>query len=223
MGDRMSSRDTAARMLDLATLGLPATQREWGRAMRTELSAIEGARDRRRFAASIARMTAFTSVGGQVVVAVLIGLLVAVLTVLTSRHQLSDPSAIGVVTTTVPVPALFLALFALAAAALARSFVVGVRAGLIGGVVCLIAVSGVLAFESVVWIDQRGIFPLDADPPRTRIGQTEAALDIFITGMWIGHAAFWLFVVIAAAGIGAGIARILAPQARTAKRVRRTP
>lgn len=214
MGDRMSSRDAAARMLDLATLGLPTAQHEWGRAMRAELSAIESTRDRRRFAASIARMTAFTSVGGQIFVAVLIGLLVAVLTLLTSRHQLGDPSAIGVVTTTVPIPALFLALFTLTAAVLARSFVVGVRAGLIGSVTCLIAVSGVLAVESVLWMDQRGIFPLDADPPRTRVGQGEAALDIFITGMWIGHAIIWLSAVIVAAGLGAGIVRMLAPQRR---------
>lgn len=218
----MSRRDTAARMLDLATLGLPTTQQEWGRAMRAELSAIESIRDRRRFAASIARVTAFTSVGGQIVVAALIGLLVAVLTLLTSRHQLGDPSAVGVVTTTVPIPALLLAMFALAAAALARSWTVGVRAGLIGVVVCLIAVSGALAFESMAWMDQRGVFPLDADPPRTRIGQTEAALDIFITGMWIGHVAFWLSAVIVAAGIGTSIARALSLPALTAENARRT-
>lgn len=87
---------------------------------------------------------------------------------------------------------------------------------------CLIAVSGVLAFESMAWMDQRGVFPLDADPPRTRIGQTEAALDIFITGMWIGHVAFWLFAVVVAAGAGTGIARALSLPALTAENVRRT-
>ncbi|WP_156820976.1 hypothetical protein [Microlunatus phosphovorus] len=218
----MSSRDAAARMLDLATLGLPTSQHEWGRAMRAELSAIENTRDRRRFATSVARVTVFTSVGGQLVVAVLIGLLVAVLTLLTSRHQLGDPSAVGVVTTTVPIPALFLPTFAMAAAALARSYTVGVRAGLIGGVVCLIAVSGVLAFEGMVWIGQRGIFPLDADPPRTSIGPSEAALDIFITGMWIGHLIIWLSAIVVAAGVGVGIARMASPQTLTAEKARRT-
>ena len=66
------------------------------------------------------------------------------------------------------------------------------------------------------------VFPLDADPPRTRIGQTEAALDIFITGMWIGHVAFWLFAVVVAAGVGTGIARALSLPALTAENVRRT-
>ncbi len=212
----MSGRDAAARVLDFATLGLPASQREWGRAMRAELSAIENTGERRRFAAGGLRVTALTSVGGQLVVAALIGILVAALTMLTSRHQLGDPSAVGVVTTTVPIPALLLAMLALAAAALARSFAVGARAGLIGGVACLIAVSTVLAFEGAAWMELRGRFPLDADPPLARVGQAEVALDIFVTGMWIGHAILWLIAIVLAAGLGAGLARLHSSQVRTA-------
>ena len=79
-----------------------------------------------------------------------------------------------------------------------------------------------LAFEGMVWIGRRGIFPLDADPPRTSIGPSEAALDIFITGMWIGHVIIWLSAIVVAAGVGAGIARMASPRTLTAEKARRT-
>ena len=94
---------------------------------------------------------------------------------------------------TVPVPAVPLFVVAFLAARMARSFRFGLMTGLLGpGWPASPPCSAVLALEGPVWMARHGIFMLDADPPRHAVGSADVVLDLFSTGMWIGHVVFWL-------------------------------
>lgn len=129
---------------------------------------------------------------------VLVGAVVAV----TSRLQLPDAGP-GVLAVTVPVPALVLLLVAWASAGLTASFRTGLLTGLLALAASFAALVVVLAVEGPVWMDRHGVFMLDGDPPRGPVSTTAVVLDIFSTGMWIGHLLVWASAVLIGAALGA--------------------
>jgi hypothetical protein len=196
------ARDSAERLLDIATAGLPVRWAEWGAAMRAELVAIDDVGARRRFALSAASAAIGRGYGTSLALASAAAVFVAGAAVTASRVQLNDAGP-GVLAVTVPVPALPLFAIALLAARMARSFRFGLLTGLLGMVTSLAAVFAVLAIEGPVWMAREGVFMLDADPPRRAVGSAEIVLDLFSTGMWVGHLVFWLPWVLIGAALGA--------------------
>ncbi|HEY5979870.1 MAG TPA: hypothetical protein VIT41_09560 [Microlunatus sp.] len=196
------TRDGSERLLAVATTGLPARRAEWGAAMRAELAAIDDVGARRRFARSAAAVALGRGYGVCLVLASAAALFVAGATLTASRVQLHDGGP-GVLAVTVPVPAVPLLVIAFLAARMARSFGFGLVAGVLGLLASLAAVFGVLALEGPVWMARYGVFMLDADPPRHAVGSAEIVLDLFSTGMWIGHVAFWLPWLLIGAALGA--------------------
>lgn len=135
-------------------------------------------------------------------VAIVVAVVVAGVTLVASRAQL-DGGGPGVMVVTVPVPAAILFLVSLVFAATARSLRVGVRMGFIAMLASFAAVFATVALESLSWMDQRGIFALDADPPSQPVGAIDVVLDFFTTGLWIGHLALWLPCLVVGAVLGA--------------------
>ena len=86
----MSARDGAERLLDLATMRLPAYRAEWGQAMLSELASIDNADARRQFARSAARAAFGRGLGMTIGFGLGAGLLVAALVLVASRLQLAD-------------------------------------------------------------------------------------------------------------------------------------
>jgi hypothetical protein len=147
-------------------------------------------------------------------VAIAVAAVVAGITLAASREQLAGGGP-GVMVVTVPVPAAILLFVSLVCAAQARSFRVGVRTGFIAVVSSFAAVFAVVALEGLVWMDKRGVFALDADPPSQPVGAMDVVLDFFTTGLWIGHLALWLPCVVIGAALGARVgARIGPPRAQ---------
>lgn len=207
----MTRRDGAERLLSYATSGLPSSRTLWGDAMRAELAWIEDPRERRAFARS-ASLAAFAHGHGiRIAGALIVGTLVAVIAVITSRLQLEGAQP-GLLSVTVPVPALLLFLAAFGSAALARSFRVGLETGALAFLASFAAVVGVLAVEGQVWMDRHGVFILDGDPPKNPVGATDVILDVFTTGMWIGHVVFWAPWIVLGATLGA---RVIARKSST--------
>lgn len=103
------------------------------------------------------------------------------------------------------VPALLILLAAVASAALLRSFLAGAMTGLIAFAVGYLALFVVLAVEGPVWMQERGVFPLDGDPPRGVVGTVDIAMNLFSSGMWVGHLVPWILAAVAGAAIGAGL------------------
>ncbi len=106
---------------------------------------------------------------------------------------------------TIPLPAMVVLLVSLTSAFSSRSF----RAGLVDGARTLaasfVAVAAVVAIEGLVWMQARGVFILDGDPPPHTVGPLDVVLDLFSTGIWLGHLAFWLPWVFIGAGIGGAL------------------
>ena len=103
---------------------------------------------------------------------------------------------------TVPVPAILLFVVALVTARTARSARFGLQTGALALAGAFIAVSTVVALEGLVWMNRHGVFVLDGDPPRHAVGTTEVILDLFTTGMWLGHLIFWLPWLFIGAALG---------------------
>ena len=196
------ARDGAERLLAIATWSLPDHRSEWGAAMRAELASIQDPKARGRFARSAARATFRFRLGLSVGLGMVSAVLVAAAALLASRLQLANDGP-GVLDVTVPVPALILLLVALVSAGLTGSFWIGVRTGAFALVTSFVALFAVLAVEGLVWMDRRGVFLLDADPPRGVIRTEDVVLDIFSTGMWIGHAILWVLGILIGAALGA--------------------
>jgi hypothetical protein len=172
------------------TAGLPPRRAAWGAAMRAELAAIDDPDERRRFARSAAAAAFVHGFGLRLAFALGAGVVVAAVTLVASRIQLDDggPGVLGV---TVLVPPLLLFAVALISARATRSFRFGLETGYLAMAVAFLAVSSVLAVEGLVWMDRQGVFMLDGDPPRQVVGDVDVMLDLFTTGMWIGHVLFW--------------------------------
>jgi len=56
-------------------------------------------------------------------------------------------------------------------------------------------------------MDRHGVFLLDGDPPRGGADTSDIVLDIFTTGMWVGHVIFWVPGVLIGAALGDAIGR----------------
>jgi hypothetical protein len=197
-------RDLAERLLALATAGLPPRRAEWGAAMRAELAAIDDAEARRRFARSASAAAFGQGLGIRIAVALCTGVAVASVTLVASRMQLDDGSP-GILSVTVPVPAILLLAVALVSAGAARSFRIGLETGALALVASFGAVFSVVAVEGLVWMDRHGVFVLDGDPPRHDVGTADVVFDLFSTGMWVGHLIFWLPWLVIGAALGAWI------------------
>ena len=200
------ARDGAERLLAIATACLPAHRSEWGAAMRAELASIDDPVARRQFSRSAARAAFGQGLGVDVGLGLLGAVLVAVAALVASRLQLANggPGVLGV---TVPVPAVILMLVALASAGRTRSFRNGLKAGTLASAASFVGLSAVLAVEGLVWMDRRGVFLLDGDPPRGSVRTQDVVLDIFSTGMWVGHAVVWAIAVLIGAILGAWCSR----------------
>lgn len=198
------ARDGADRLLNLATAGLPARRAGWGAAMRAELAAIDDARARRRFARSASAAAFGRGYGICLTLATGAAVVVGGAAVAASRLQLPDGGP-GVLAVTVPVSAVPLALVAFLAAHSARSVRFGLMAGMLALVASLGAVFAVLAVEGQVWMERRSVFMLDGDPPRQAVGSAEIVLDLFSTGLWLGHVLFWLPWPVIGAWLGARV------------------
>lgn len=196
------SRDGAERLLSVATAGLPARRAEWGAAMRAELAAIDEARARRRFARSASAAAFGHGYGLCLTLAAGAAVIVVGAALTASRMQLPEGGP-GVLAVTVPVPAVPLVLVAFLAAHSTRSIRFGLMTGMLALVASLGAVFAVLAVEGPVWMERRGVFMLDGDPPRHAVGSAEITFDLFSTGMWIGHVLFWLPWPVLGAALGA--------------------
>ncbi|MGR0161808.1 hypothetical protein [Paenarthrobacter nitroguajacolicus] len=136
--------------------------------------------------------------------ALVAGLLVAAVLTVTSRFQLADGGS-GVLLMTVPVPAVIVLLVAVVSASVTGSFRSGLMAGFSALVASFIALAAMLALEGLTWMEHRGVFMLDGDPPRGPVDPADVAVNLFTTGMWIGHVVVWVPGVILGAAIGAWI------------------
>ena len=136
--------------------------------------------------------------------------MVATISLTASRLQLTDggPGLLGL---TVPVTALVLLIATLVSAVLARSFRVGLETGFIALTASFAAVFTVLAIEGIAWMDRRGVFLLDGDPPRGVVETPDVIFNFFFTGMWLGHALIWVPSVLVGAVLGAWIGGWLKP------------
>ncbi len=150
------------------------------------------------------------------------GVLVAAMVFITSRFQLADGGP-GVLLVTVPVPAVIIFLAAVTAAFLAGSFRVGLMTGSFAFLSSTVALLAVLAAEGAVWMDRHGVFMLDGDPPRGPVNAADIMVNIFTTGMWIGHVIVWLPGLVLGAAMGAWVADRWALQGKARPRTAQKP
>lgn len=172
--------------------------------MRAELAAIDDSRARRRFARSASAAALGWGYGICLTLAAGGALLSGGAAVTASRLQLPEGGP-GVLAVTVPAPAVPLALVAFLAAHSTRSLRFGLLAGLLALAASLGAVFAVLGVEGQVWMERRGVFMLDGDPPRHAVGSTDIVLDLFSTGVWLGHVLFWSPWPVVGAWLGARV------------------
>ena len=199
---RRRGRDGAERLLALATAGLPARRAEWGAAMRAELASIDDTNARLRFARGASAAAFSEGFGIRIVLASGAAVIVAGMALTASRVQLQDGGP-GVLAVTVPAPAVALLAVAFLAARATRSFRFGMETGMLALAGSLAAVFCVLAVEGQVWMQRFGVFMLDGDPPRHPVGAADVVLDLFSTGMWVGHLVFWFPWTVIGAALGA--------------------
>ena len=214
----MSARasDGAERLLAIATWSLPGHRSEWGAAMRAELASIQDPKARMRFARSAASAALRLRLGLSVGLGMLSAVFVAAAALLASRLQLGNDGP-GVLGVTVPVPALILLLVAMVSAGLTGSFWIGLKTGAFALATSFVALFAVLAVEGLAWMDRRGVFLLDADPPSGVVRTQDVVFNIFSTGMWIGHAILWVLGILIGAALGACVSALRA-HARAAAR-----
>lgn len=86
----MRGRDGAERLLNGATIGLPADRAEWGSALRAELAAIDDSTARWRFARGAAMVGFKRGTGLHLALGLLSGILVIAISVAASRLQLAN-------------------------------------------------------------------------------------------------------------------------------------
>ena len=203
-----NGRDTAGRRLTFATAGLARTRAPWGRAMRAELAALDDPAERESFSRSAAASAIREGWLPRLALSFAAAVATALLGLLASRSQLPAGGP-GVLSVTVPVPALLMLGVALAAAAMTRSFSFGAEVGLTALLAGLAAVFAVTALEGMVWMRERGVFILDGDSPRLPATNTAVVFDLFTTGMWVGHLLVWVpcLLIGAAAGRRLGVWR----------------
>lgn len=182
-------RDGAERLLAFATTGLPPSRAEWGVAMHAE--SIDDPDARMRFARSASIAALGAGLGNGMTVALGAGVVVALVTLVSSRLQI-DAGGPGVLPVTVPLPALLIFAIAFVAARATGGFRTGLRTGLLALAASFVAVAAVVAAEGLSWMQRHGVFVLDGDPTKIAVTPTEVALDLFATGIWIGHLVFWL-------------------------------
>ncbi len=178
--------------------------------MRAELAWIVEPDERRRFARSAALAACLRGAGVCIACGLIAPVLVAAIATAASRMQLAAGGP-GILPVTVLVPSLLLLVVALVASRVMMSFRVGVLVGFCALAASTLALWVVLAVEGMVWMERRGVFLLDGDPPHSVADRTDVVLDIFTTGMWIGHATFWVSAVLAGAAIGIMIGGLRAP------------
>ncbi len=159
--------------------------------MRAELAAIDDPDAKRRFARSAAAAAFVRGFGLRLAFALGAGVVAAAATLVASRAQLPDggPGVLGV---TVLLPALLLFTVALVSTRVTRSFRFGLQTGFLALMACFAAVATIVALEGLVWMERHGVFILDGDPPRYVVSDLDVMLDLFATGMWLGHLIFWL-------------------------------
>ena len=184
--------------------------------MRAELAAIENTQARRRFARSAAAAAFGQGFGLRIALVLVEAVIVAAAALTASRVQLEygGPGVLGV---TVPTPALALLVIAFLAAHTARSFRFGLETGALALIVGFGALFAVLAVEGQVWMERHGVFMLDGDPTRHAVMATDVALDVFSTGMWVGHVVFWLPWPVIGAALGAHLGARPNPVERTVR------
>jgi hypothetical protein len=196
-----ANRDAADRRLAIATAGLARSRSPWGRAMRAELAALDDPAERESFSRSVAASAIRAGWLPRVALPFAAALATALVGLLASRSQLPAAGP-GLLSVTVPVPALLMLGVALAAAAMTRSFSFGAEVGLSALLAGLVAVFAVTAFEGTIWMRERGVFILDGDPPRSPATDTAVVFDLFTTGMWVGHLIVWVPCLLIGAAVG---------------------
>ncbi len=204
----MTRHDRAERMLAVATRGLTPGRRAWGRAMRAELAAIDDPHQRLSFARSAAGAALVQGHGTRIVGAFAAGTVVALVAIITSRLQFESAQP-GLLAVTVPVPAAVVLLVALLAAAASGSLRLGLETGILAFVASFVAVASVVAVEGLTWMSVHGVFILDGDPPKTPVAAGDVMLDLFTTGLWIGHVVFWLPALLIGALIGRRLSEVV--------------
>lgn len=175
--------------------------------MRAETDAIDDPAERARFARSAARGALLRGWGVPLGLALLSGALVAAVTVAASRAMLEEgrPGVLGV---TSVVPAGVLLLASLVGGRRGRSRRSGLLAGGLSALAATVGLVAALTVEGTVWMERHGVFVLDADPPKQGPVDTSViALDVFTTGMWVGHVVLWVPAVVLGASIGTWVAR----------------
>lgn len=207
-GRLMTGRDRAERMLAVATRGLTPGRRAWGRAMRAELAAIDDPAHRLSFARSAAGAALVHGHGTRIVGAVAAGTIVTLIAIVTARVQFESAQP-GLLAVTVPVPAAVVLLVALSAAAVSGSLRLGLETGALAFVASFVAVASVAAIEGLTWMSVHGVFILDGDPPRGPVEARDVILDLFTTGLWIGHVVFWLPALLIGALIGRRLSDVM--------------
>ena len=193
--------DAAGRRLAIATAGLARSRAPWGRAMRAELAALDDPAERESFSRSAAASAIRAGWLPRLALPFAAAITTALAGLLASRSQLPAGGP-GVLSVTVPVPALLMLGVALAAAAMTRSFSFGAEVGLSALLAGLVAVFAVTAFEGIVWMRERGVFILDGDSPRSPATNTVVVFDLFTTGMWVGHLIVWVPCLLIGAAVG---------------------
>lgn len=196
--------DPATRLVALVTADLPPARREWGAAMRAELTIIDDAPDRRRFALGCAVTAVRMSVTGRSwAVATAAGASVAVLTLVASRVSLSGERG-GIMLATVYLSALILFAAGAVNSRPDRSFRSGLIGGLLAAGAALVGMLMVATVEAVHWELVAGAFVMDGDIPKGDLGRVEAALDPLSPHFLLLHLLVWVPMPVFGALVGTG-------------------
>lgn len=209
---RRAPRDGAARLLAVATAGIPGQRGVWAAGMRAELASIDDPRERRRFARGCA-VAALRHGSGRVPVGLVLGtgLVFAAGTFMASRVAFAGdgPGILGWVT--VGTPQLVLVGVGLWAARSTGSFRVGLETGMLAFLAALIGYLAVVMPESAYWYHQEGVYVLDGDPPKGGV-DAMPALDplgpVFLGAVLL----LWSPCAVIGAELGARLAETRAPR-----------
>jgi hypothetical protein len=214
----LRGRDRPARLLSVATAGLPSPRAEWGAAMRAELAAIDHPADRHWFAMSAGWAAIRSGIGPRTVtIALAIGLAAAGVTVVLSRLSLADDRT-GILLQTLFVPPVVLFGVSAIAARAGGTFRAGIELGGLALVALFAGIFGAAMAEAAVWFDALGVYVLDGDAPKRAIGLVDAILDPIAPTFVVLHLALWAPPVVLGATLSAprqaGRALSIRPAAR---------